>query len=874
MTTMEGEQKMTNVELSDINPSNGTNDEEHNSTNIHTFTVSSQNGFDSLQPSDSKTDGDLQSRRNRKPVASFHIQNGNIDHDMCHVALQQEGELEHELEKEEEKREEVTVSSPMMLEKPREMRPYSVALEVMFKKKELKSKRRRMCLIALAILLAVLLLGGIVAVLVIYVGGVGGPEPEPVAIQGEFRIANMNYSDAFSNPQSTEYKQLKREFINEMDKLYMNSTFKNLYINTQVSGFREGSVIVAFVVQLKRTTNEITDTKENDDNEVDDDTNQTEDDRNQPNPIYREARDFIFMSVDNGMLGNFQGTVINLTLIPGRGKPVETATFPTTTTTSTATPTTTITTTTRPLTSSASVAPFSSTMATATAAVVTTTTILPPKSSTVLTTMRTTTEGSRSTDVGKIGLPADGDSQSSSLELSYSSDMEESTSYCGHNPCLHGATCVSFLGAGFCQCPDGYFGTLCESDRPPDPCEPNPCLHGGNCTTFVNTALCTCSDDYYGEFCETVSMSVPSSSYDYMYDSITPFPSIFEVPGGNVFGNMDCEPVVIQECLDILPYNKTTLPNHHGMGNTMDDIKAQYNTLSMYINSECHPEGTRVLCSLLHTKCTGETTNLFMAFLQTYTPCRSLCLEVGNRCRSGSPLEIDHLCNSLPESSDPTICFRSPDATGPASCAPEFCLNGGSCFVIMNQTFCRCPEGYIGEQCELEAIDPCLSDPCGNQGYCQTETPTLPGIPLLYICICQTGYFGKHCEHMDMANVGVVDTPVKPAECGAELLIPECANIVPYNISYSASVLGDSYTGTNWASILNQANQCDQQASLFICARMQRKCTFEGPILPCRALCLRVSSSCDLASFGLPDIGCSTYSDSLHPLDCFDTIYE
>ncbi|XP_072038049.1 uncharacterized protein [Amphiura filiformis] len=765
--------------LSDINPSNGTNDEEHNSTNIHTFTVSSQNGFDSLQPSDSKTDGDLQSRRNRKPVASFHIQNGNIDHDMCHVALQQEGELEHELEKEEEKREEVTVSSPMMLEKPREMRPYSVALEVMFKKKELKSKRRRMCLIALAILLAVLLLGGIVAVLVIYVGGVGGPEPEPVAIQGEFRIANMNYSDAFSNPQSTEYKQLKREFINEMDKLYMNSTFKNLYINTQVSGFREGSVIVAFVVQLKRTTNEITDTKENDDNEVDDDTNQTEDDRNQPNPIYREARDFIFMSVDNGMLGNFQGTVINLTLIPGRGKPVETATFPTTTTTSTATPTTTITTTTRPLTSSASVAPFSSTMATATAAVVTTTTILPPKSSTVLTTMRTTTEGSRSTDVGKIGLPADG-----------------------------------------------------------------------------------------------VSMSVPSSSYDYMYDSITPFPSIFEVPGGNVFGNMDCEPVVIQECLDILPYNKTTLPNHHGMGNTMDDIKAQYNTLSMYINSECHPEGTRVLCSLLHTKCTGETTNLFMAFLQTYTPCRSLCLEVGNRCRSGSPLEIDHLCNSLPESSDPTICFRSPDATGPASCAPEFCLNGGSCFVIMNQTFCRCPEGYIGEQCELEAIDPCLSDPCGNQGYCQTETPTLPGIPLLYICICQTGYFGKHCEHMDMANVGVVDTPVKPAECGAELLIPECANIVPYNISYSASVLGDSYTGTNWASILNQANQCDQQASLFICARMQRKCTFEGPILPCRALCLRVSSSCDLASFGLPDIGCSTYSDSLHPLDCFDTIYE
>ena len=60
--------------------------------------------------------------------------------------------------------------SPMMTDKPKEMRPYSVALEVMFKKKELKSKRRRLCLIALAILLAVLLIGGIAAVLIIFVG--------------------------------------------------------------------------------------------------------------------------------------------------------------------------------------------------------------------------------------------------------------------------------------------------------------------------------------------------------------------------------------------------------------------------------------------------------------------------------------------------------------------------------------------------------------------------------------------------------------------------------------------------------------------------------------------------------------------------------
>ena len=61
-------------------------------------------------------------------------------------------------------------SSPMMMDKPKEMRPYSVALEVMFKRKEIKSKQKKMCLIALAVLLAVLLIGGIVAVLIIFVG--------------------------------------------------------------------------------------------------------------------------------------------------------------------------------------------------------------------------------------------------------------------------------------------------------------------------------------------------------------------------------------------------------------------------------------------------------------------------------------------------------------------------------------------------------------------------------------------------------------------------------------------------------------------------------------------------------------------------------
>ena len=60
----------------------------------------------------------------------------------------------------------------------------------------------------------------------------------------------------------------------------------------------------------------------------------------------------------------------------------------------------------------------------------------------------------------------------------------------------------------------------------------------------------------------------------------------------------------------------------------------------------------------------------------------------------------------------------------------------------------------INQECRYivvaEAIDPCLSNPCQNGGICKTETPSLPGVPLLYICMCQMGHFGQHCEHIGM----------------------------------------------------------------------------------------------------------------------------
>jgi len=64
------------------------------------------------------------------------------------------------------------------------------------------------------------------------------------------------------------------------------------------------------------------------------------------------------------------------------------------------------------------------------------------------------------------------------------------------------------------------------------------------------------------------------------------------------------------------------------------------------------------------------------------------------------------------------------------------CLNGGTCIDYgVNKTFCVCPFGVIGKQCEL-----CTPDTCSNNGKCVIQN----GISS---CNCfGTGYEGNFCE--------------------------------------------------------------------------------------------------------------------------------
>ncbi|XP_033106032.1 BMP-binding endothelial regulator protein-like [Anneissia japonica] len=79
------------------------------------------------------------------------------------------------------------------------------------------------------------------------------------------------------------------------------------------------------------------------------------------------------------------------------------------------------------------------------------------------------------------------------------SDIDENGSACDSDPCQHNGLCtVDEPSNGYsCNCTDtGYTGNTCEFVLLS--CLVNPCLNGGTCTD----SLCQCPDGFYGTLCE------------------------------------------------------------------------------------------------------------------------------------------------------------------------------------------------------------------------------------------------------------------------------------------------------------------------------------------------------------------------------------
>jgi len=88
------------------------------------------------------------------------------------------------------------------------------------------------------------------------------------------------------------------------------------------------------------------------------------------------------------------------------------------------------------------------------------------------------------------------------------------------------------------------------------------------------------------------------------------------------------------------------------------------------------------------------------------------------------------------------------EATAPAGCASNPCLNNGKC-IDLPQLFtfrCECPSGFTGQMCEK--LDACSQKPCGPDGVCISMAP---GSPIPNVCMCNSGRsIGTTCNQQSV----------------------------------------------------------------------------------------------------------------------------
>ncbi|XP_077996691.1 uncharacterized protein LOC144449999 [Glandiceps talaboti] len=227
-------------------------------------------------------------------------------------------------------------------------------------------------------------------------------------------------------------------------------------------------------------------------------------------------------------------------------------------------------------------------------------------------------------------------------------------------------------------------------------CDNNPCQHG-SCTDGINSYTCTCEDGYDGKDCH----------------------------------------ININDCAD----------NPCQNGATCNDLVNAFecDCLPGYTGDVCETGTIQCIKTCTEGSCTvqdGEQVcKCNSGFILSDPDIDDFCEDI-NECVGVSPCSDNGICINTPGSyicrclpgyellSDGNTCENIDD------CVNNMC-DHGLCKDVVNDYECICDPGYEGEHCD-EDIDDCWNYPCEN-GHCED------GINM-FSCTCFDGYTGALCD--------------------------------------------------------------------------------------------------------------------------------
>ncbi len=315
--------------------------------------------------------------------------------------------------------------------------------------------------------------------------------------------------------------------------------------------------------------------------------------------------------------------------------------------------------------------------------------------------------------------------------------------------------------------------TVCwDGEIATDECAPNPCQNGGTCTDGDNSYTCACPAGWEGANCEVdideCAGGDPCNIGTLLLDNFPQGQACTNTPGSFT---CECSPFAAGATCEASCSCLTEAVIADDFGTFVPWL---YSGFGIIPASACITDdsGTHIQLdggslSLGATACSASFNDVsgpdYALTADQFAACQKLAdaavaangLTCGPDLCDPNPCDAAHLCVNgaatyscvCPEGFIGENCEINTDA-----CAVAPCQNGGTCTDLEEGFSCACPGGFTGATCE-ENIDECVDSPCQNGGLCTDLIGS-------YSCTCVDGYLGANCVLPPAASCGGTPTDI------------------------------------------------------------------------------------------------------------------